>query len=66
MGVLGDGDVEMITNLKKGGGFEGFLASFDFASLAGFGGQGASFVKSDCPEPFIETAVIRHEVLWAS
>jgi len=60
MGVLGDRDVEVITNLEGRGRFEGFLSSFDFTRLAGFGGKGTRFIEAHCPEPFVEATVFGH------
>lgn len=60
VGVLGNGDVEMVANLEGGGGFECFLAALNFSGLAGFGCQGACLVEAHGPEPFVESAAVGH------
>lgn len=64
VGVLGDGDVEVVADLESGGGLERFLGAFDFSGLAGFGGEGPGLVEADGPEPLVESATVRHE-RWA-
>ena len=60
VGILGNGDVEMVADLKSSGGFERFLRTLDFTGLAGFGCKGAGLVEADRPQPFIDAATFGH------
>ena len=60
VGVLGDGDVEVVADLKSCGRFEGLLCAFDFTGLAGFRCERAGFIKPDGPKPFVDSAAIGH------